>query len=111
MENNSSDQTRKVAEGFCRRHPSRFRYMFEPLQGKSYALNTAIREAQGEVLAFMDGDVPVEPRWLQDLTAALHNGESAGTGGRVAAEWACMPTSKLALTACRNGISVLSTRY
>ena len=49
VDNNSRDQTRDVVEDFCTRYPGRFRYLFEPHQGKSYALNTGIREARGDV--------------------------------------------------------------
>lgn len=82
VDNSSSDQTRAVVEDFCRRHPRRFRYLFEPRQGKSYALNAAIREAKGSVLAFIDDDVTVEPTWLQNLTKVLYDAEWAGAGGR-----------------------------
>ena len=34
----------------------------------SPALNTGIREARGEILAFMDDDVIVEPTWLRNLS-------------------------------------------
>lgn len=83
VDNNSRDQTREVVENFCRRYPGRFRYLFEPRQGKSHALNSGIREAWGNVLAFMDDDVTVEPTWLRNLTAALHASEWAGAGGRI----------------------------
>jgi glycosyltransferase involved in cell wall biosynthesis len=83
VDNNSKDETRRVVEEFCRRYPGRFRYLFEPRQGKSYALNTGIREAEGEILAFMDDDVTVEPTWLGNLTANLYDGEWAGAGGRI----------------------------
>jgi len=83
VDNNSRDQTREVVESFCRRRPSRFRYTSEPQQGKSYALNTGIRESQGEILAFVDDDVIVAPSWLQNLTAGLHGGGWAGAGGRI----------------------------
>jgi glucosyl-dolichyl phosphate glucuronosyltransferase len=82
VDNNSSDQTREVVEELRRRYPGRIRYLFEPQAGKSHALNAGVREAQGEVLAFMDDDVMVEPTWLQNLTAELHGSEWAGTGGR-----------------------------
>src|SRR5712692_10838040 len=78
VDNNSSDQTREVVEHFRNHDPSRFTYLFEPQPGKSHALNAAIRHAKGEILAFMDDDVTVEPNWLQNLTAALHTGEWAG---------------------------------
>ena len=71
VDNNSSDQTKAVVSDFACRHPGRFRYRFEPQQGKSYALNAGIGEARGDILAFMDDDVTVEPVWLQDLTSAL----------------------------------------
>src|ERR1700681_3481669 len=74
VDNNSRDQTREVVEEFNRRHPGRFRYLLEKRSGKSYALNAGISEARGDILAFMDDDVTVEPTWLQNLTAALGNG-------------------------------------
>jgi glucosyl-dolichyl phosphate glucuronosyltransferase len=82
VDNNSTDGTREVIEDFCRRYPGRFRYVFEPRPGKSYALNTGVREAEGEVLAFMDDDVRVDPFWLSNLTTPLTGTEWAGTGGR-----------------------------
>jgi len=83
VDNNSSDQTRDVVEDFCLRYPRRFRYLLERQQGKSYALNAGIREARGDILAFTDDDVTVEPTWLNSLTSALHGSEWAGVGGRV----------------------------
>jgi len=82
VDNNSKDQTRALVEEFGRRHPGRFRYLFEAKQGKSFALNSGIREASGDVLAFMDDDVTVDPMWLQNLTTVLLTGDWGGTGGR-----------------------------
>jgi glucosyl-dolichyl phosphate glucuronosyltransferase len=82
VDNNSSDQTREVVEDFCRRYSGRFRYVFEPQQGLCHARNAGIREAQGDILAFTDDDVTVEPTWLQNLTAGVNDGQWAGTGGR-----------------------------
>jgi GT2 family glycosyltransferase len=83
VDNNSKDQTRAVVEDFQRRYPRRFRYFFESRQGKSHALNSGIREAYGNILAFVDDDVCVEPAWLHNLTSPLHDGEWAGSGGRI----------------------------
>jgi glucosyl-dolichyl phosphate glucuronosyltransferase len=82
VDNNSTDGTREVIENFCRRYPGRFHYLFEPRPGKSYALNTGVREAKGNVLAFMDDDVRVDASWLANLTAPLAGTQWAGTGGR-----------------------------
>ncbi len=86
VDNNSHDQTRSVIEDFCQSYPNRFHYLFEPHPGKSYALNSAIREAKADVLAFMDDDVEVEPDWLYKLTAPLSNEEWVGVGGRILPE-------------------------
>jgi glycosyltransferase involved in cell wall biosynthesis len=83
VDNNSTDQTREVVEGFCRRYPGIFRYVFEPTSGKSHALNTGVMRARGKVLAFVDDDVAMEPPWLHHLTASLHDGKWAGSGGRI----------------------------
>lgn len=97
VDNNSKDQTREVIEGYCRRYPGRFRYLFEPQPGKSHALNTGIQEAQGDILAFMDDDVIVEPTWLQNLTTALHDGQWVGAGGRILPEQTFLPPRWLPL--------------
>jgi len=95
VDNNSTDRTCEVVDDFCRRYPGRFRYLFEPQQGKSHALNMGIREAKGDILAFVDDDVRVGFTWLHNLTATLHNGEWAGVGGRILADWPCDPPSWL----------------
>ena len=95
VDNNSTDQTRDVVEGFCRQYPGRFRYVLEPRQGVSYARNTGVRESRGEVVAYMDDDVIVGPEWLKNLVSALHNGEWAGCGGRILPVWTASPPSWL----------------
>jgi glucosyl-dolichyl phosphate glucuronosyltransferase len=82
-DNNSTDRTREVVDDFSHRYPDRFRYLFEPRPGKCHALNTAVQNARGEILAFLDDDVKIEPKWLQNLTAGLRTGEWVGAGGRI----------------------------
>jgi glucosyl-dolichyl phosphate glucuronosyltransferase len=94
-DNNSNDGTRRVVEDIIRRHPGRFRYVFEPCPGKSNALNSAIAAAKGDVLAFVDDDITVHPRWLYALTSPLLNGPWIGSGGRVLAEWQSAPPAWL----------------
>lgn len=97
VDNNSNDQTKEVVEEFCCRFPGRFRYLFEPMPGKSHALNAGIREAKGDTLAFIDDDVTVEPDWLQNLTTNLNDGQWVGAGGRILPEWNCLPPRWLSL--------------
>ena len=97
VDNNSTDQTRAVVDDSCGRHPGHFRYLFEPKPGKSNALNAGIKEARGDVLAFMDDDVVVEQAWLQNLTAALTDKTIAGAGGRILPDWKSSPPAWLPL--------------
>jgi glycosyltransferase involved in cell wall biosynthesis len=87
VDNNSTDQTREVVDKFSRRCPRRFRYLLEPQQGLSSARNAGVRGSEGEIIAFTDDDVVVEPTWLWNLTAALQNGEWGGAGGRIVPVW------------------------
>lgn len=104
VDNNSTDRTREVVDEFCKQYPGRFRYVFESQQGKSNALTAGIQEARGEILAFMDDDVTVEPSWLQNLTTSLHNGEWAGAGGRILPERTFKPPLWLPIHA-KNGLA------
>lgn len=83
VDNNSTDQTQQVVANFSVRYPERIRYIFEPKPGKSNALNAGIRDARGDVFAFVDDDVVVETIWLRNLTAPLDSTEWAGVGGRI----------------------------
>jgi len=87
VDNNSSDETLQVVQDHQKRHPERFRYFFESQPGISHARNSGIREARGEILAFIDDDETAAPDWLQNLTANLHNGEWSGAGGRILSQW------------------------
>jgi glycosyltransferase involved in cell wall biosynthesis len=104
VDNNSKDQTRELAEKYCRRYPGRFYYLFEPKQGKSHALTSGIQKAKGEILAFMDDDVTVDPNWLQNLTTGLHNGQWVGAGGRILPEQDFEPPRWLPVRA-KNGLA------
>lgn len=86
VDNNSTDQTQEVAADFARRHAGRFRYAFEGRQGQSHARNAGIKEAEGDVLVFMDDDVTVEPTWLANLTSVFQEGNWAGAGGPILPE-------------------------
>ena len=87
VDNNSKDETRAVAEEFCRKDPARFRYVFESEQGLSAARNAGFRESRGDVVAYTDDDAVVEPDWLWNLTAALQEREWIGSAGRIVPVW------------------------
>jgi glucosyl-dolichyl phosphate glucuronosyltransferase len=97
VDNNSTDETRGVCRDFSNRFPSLIRYIFEPTQGKSNALNTGVAQAGGAILVFVDDDVTVESTWLANLTEPLINGGWIGSGGRVVRAWTNKPPDWLAV--------------
>jgi glycosyltransferase involved in cell wall biosynthesis len=97
VDNNSKDHTRDVIAGFCQRFPERVRYIFGAEQGLSNSRNVGIREARGEILAFVDDDVVVEENWLHNLTACFGDGHWAGAGGRILPPADFLPPRWLAL--------------
>lgn len=107
VDNNSKDRTRSVVEEFSQKAPGRVRYLFEPRQGKSYALNSGIAAAEGSVLAFMDDDVEVDPNWLNLLTAPFSQPKWAGAGGRVLPGAGFVPTEWMD-TSSRDGLAPLA---
>lgn len=98
VDNNSKDQTREVTAEFCNRYPGRVRYLFESQPGKSHALNAGIRAADGDIVAFMDDDVTVDPSWLEELTAPLEHAQWSGSGGRIFTKWEAPPPEWLCTT-------------
>jgi O-antigen biosynthesis protein len=50
----------------CARHPG-VRRIVEPRPGLNWARNRAVLEARGDIIAFADDDVRVDPDWAQQL--------------------------------------------
>lgn len=98
VDNNSSDETRQTVSGLTTSHPHTVRYVFEPLQGNSYARNTGIQQSQGEIVAFIDDDVVVANDWLEVLIAALdERPEVSFVGGKVLPLWSEQPPEWLTI--------------
>ncbi len=94
VDNNSSDETRQVVTAFAFTMPVPVRYVFEPLQGKSRALNRGLALARGEIVVFTDDDVEVEAEWLDAACEPLEQDASIDyTGGPVRPIWGIEPPS------------------
>lgn len=65
------------------------RYITVDTPGLANARNVAAREANGEVLAYLDDDALAEPQWLEEILRAYEAfGDQAGVvGGRVDPIW------------------------
>jgi len=87
VDNNSSDTTRKVVTDATPDFPVELRYLFESRAGRSAALNTGIKAAQGRIVATTDDDVRFEPDWLRQAGAALERERCDFVGGKVLPIW------------------------
>lgn len=83
VDNDSTDHTRAVAAELCRHHEHATVVDETTTQSSYAARNTGIRYQTGELLAFVDSDVVVEPTWLSDLVAAFDRTEADYLGCRV----------------------------
>ncbi|MEM7480149.1 MAG: glycosyltransferase [Acidobacteriota bacterium] len=83
IDNRSTDDTLTVAQGIAAEYPGRVRVVEEPAIGLSAARNRGIREAKGEIVAFLDDDAFPEPAWLGALVEALQRDRALAAGGPV----------------------------
>ena len=79
----STDHTVDVCLQFQQRFPEHFRFVREETLGKSNALNTAIRAAKGNILAFTDDDTLCEPNYIQGIAEAFSSYSADAAQGRV----------------------------
>lgn len=87
VDNNSKDDTRAVIEDFAGKAKMPCRYVLELKQGQSHARNRGIEEARGDIIAFIDDDVLVDPYWLKNLTLEFRAEEMACMGGKILPVW------------------------
>lgn len=78
VDNGPSEATRAVAKTFAA-----VEYLPESRHGLSAARNAAIAAARHEILAFIDDDTEVEPRWLERLCAPFADPQVMATTGLV----------------------------
>jgi glucosyl-dolichyl phosphate glucuronosyltransferase len=67
IDNNSKDKTKETVELYIHKFGGKLRYLLETKQGKSFALNLAIKEARGEIIAFTDDDAVADKNWLVNI--------------------------------------------
>jgi glucosyl-dolichyl phosphate glucuronosyltransferase len=87
VDNNSADATRLVVESYVHRLSCPVRYVFEPEQGRSAALNAGIMAAGGKIVAFTDDDVLVGRDWLSELKQTFDRYDCSAVAGRVLPLW------------------------
>ena len=68
----TDDSTRRIVAA----HP-RMRYVVEPRPGLDWARNRAVLEARGDIIAFTDDDVSVDPGWVRAVAAVFRDEPAA----------------------------------
>src|SRR3989441_871808 len=83
VDNNSTDDTRGATARFSGNARIPVRYIFEGRQGLNHARNAGVKEAEGNLLFFIDDDVEVSDNWLLEMKKAFDVYPVIGVGGRV----------------------------
>lgn len=88
VDNNSNDSTREMVESHQANWPfGDLVYLFEPRQGKQFALNLAINNAKHEILAFTDDDIVFSETWLISALGLFEDSAVELAGGRTLITW------------------------
>ena len=88
IDNNSTDDTKLVADSLMEQHPGKVHYTLETQQGNAYARNRGVKAAKGAIIAFVDDDVTVDSDWLTTFKTALDAcADLSFVGGRVLPQW------------------------
>jgi len=82
VDNGSTDATRRVAEDARTALPG-LHYAYEARPGLHRGRHRGMREAKGDLLAFIDDDVEVSPGWIASLREALRDDSVAMVGGNI----------------------------
>lgn len=90
VNNNSTDETEKAVEEMRPQFKDKkLEYLFEKKQGRSYALNAGIRQADGDLLTTVDDDVRAATDWfveIEKIFRARWEGLDF-VGGKMLPEW------------------------
>ncbi|MBP6456218.1 MAG: glycosyltransferase family 2 protein [Chitinophagaceae bacterium] len=84
VDNNSNDKTAEIVKDFMTsQNKINVHYFFEAQQGLSFARNRCIKEAQGEIVAYIDDDVELEKDYLKIIHQFFNDFPHAiGLGGK-----------------------------
>ena len=79
------------------------RYVHEQRPGLSFARNRGIDESHGDIIAFLDDDMIMDPGWLSAMAECMVRTGAECVGGRTLVKWEGEPEP--ALRACQREIA------
>ena len=81
IDNNSTDDTRDIVNGYIRRFDGRLQYIFEKQQGRGCALNRGLSATRGDVVAMVDDDETVAAEWLGVIASTFRENPDVDFAG------------------------------
>jgi glycosyltransferase involved in cell wall biosynthesis len=78
---NSTDVPSQIAYWNQHVAPRNARLIIDPVPGLSRARNTALRQAKGDIIAYMDDDAMAFPGWCQAIVDTFDSHPKAGSAG------------------------------
>lgn len=94
IDNNSKDETAKVIQNYQLNWPNHIplKYSFESEQGAAFARLLAVREANGELIGFLDDDnLPAEDWVIQAYNFAKNHPKAGAFSGQIHGEFEVQP--------------------
>lgn len=79
VDNACTDDTARILS----KYGGELRLLQERTRGPAAARNVGLRNAKHDLLAMTDADCLVDPQWLRELVAPLHDNDVAMVGGRI----------------------------
>ena len=79
----TGEDTLGLGNNFAERFPDRFRFLIQEGHGKSNAMNLAICQARGDVLAMIDDDVVCSSDYLDGIRSVFADASIYGAQGRI----------------------------
>jgi len=90
VDNGSTDSTKEIIASFRSRLP--LTYVFEPILGKSVALNSGLLSLTGDLVVMTDDDALPRPDWLVQMRLAADSQPSFSIfGGAIVPHWEIPP--------------------
>jgi len=88
IDNNSIDDTADVIKNFIKTNSfPNIRYILEEKQGLNFSRNRGVKEAMGDITAFIDDDATADVHWVKNLYKSYRNDNIGCVGGKSILKW------------------------
>jgi glycosyltransferase involved in cell wall biosynthesis len=102
IDNDSQGTAHSLVGSFACNWPAggTLRYVHEPQSGTSFARNRGLNEAAGQIVALLDDDIFLDPKWLLEIVDCFDRTGADCVSGRTSVWWEGEPEALV--RACEN---------